>query len=289
MAPIPPLRLALLLLASLLPAQQAPPPAPPTQASESGGDVVVTGRRDIDATGITTSRQMNSLRTGSAGASRQNFAESERFARCAVKAGLKDVELLRRALDGVANSVRQDAAQRRFVQINANCAPDGTFARTAVGEVVNRGGPSSSVSESPLQEQQFYYDRGALFVQAVRVFAADTTLTTAQTGDPAVQARFIAREQAPARLRLPADARYFGAAVCLVQHQPGLATRLVVRDLSPTVRENIAAQIVNTTRQCFGGAKHVYFAAVQMRFYLADALYRWIVAARGVASLVPDR
>ncbi len=38
---------------------------------------------------------------------------------------------------------------------------------------------------------------------------------------------------------------------------------------------------------CIGGAKTVRVDASQLRAYTAEAVYSWIVAAKGAASLVP--
>lgn len=278
-----PLLLALLPPSGAAAAQQAGPPAaqPPTD------DVVVVGRRDLDPDALVTGRQLNSVKVGDPIRSRQNFDASDRFARCAIKADMKNTALLRAALDSPMNSVRQDNAQRRFVQTHAACATDSDVALSSIGQVLKTGG--SGPIETPARELQFYYDRGALFVQAVRAFAPGAKLTTAEMDAPAVQARMIARERPLARHRLPADARFFGAALCMVQAQPGLSLRLVTADLSTLERQAVAAAIANRSKRCFGAAKHVYFDPVQLRFYLADALYRWLVAVRGVDSLVPDR
>jgi hypothetical protein len=103
-----------------------------------------------------------------------------------------------------------------------------------------------------------------------------------------VQARFNAREVPLARFRLPVDRRYFEAAICFVRMEPALAVQLVKVERTQSINR-LAAAIVNRARPCIGNADRVYFDATQFRFYIADALYRWAVAARGTASLVPDQ
>lgn len=272
-------------LAVAAPAQTAAPQQPgPTPRSRSqatpesppSDDVVVTGLRDIDEkTSAVTTRTTTSGRTGRGSVfSRQAFNLAERFARCAVKREIRGRAELRGALDGTIGSARQVFQQGRFVQLNASCAADVDRAR-------------SGVSADTPGYNQFYYDRGALFLQALRVFAPGLKLTKAQTADPDVQRRFNLRETALARFRLPVDRTYFETAVCLVRLQPELSVRLLNVARYQDVTTNEAA-IVNGARICTGNARRVYFDPVQFRFYIADAVYRWALAAQNKATFIPD-
>ena len=40
-------------------------------------------------------------------------------------------------------------------------------------------------------------------------------------------------------------------------------------------------------KPCVSNARKVYFDPMQFRFYVADATYRWMVAAQGTTSLIP--
>jgi len=253
-------------------------------ASDGSDDIVVEGLRDIDGSSPATRKTLNTRRTGNQIRSRQNYDISDRFARCSIKVGMRDTRLLHLALDSVMNSVRQDNAQRRFIEGNPGCAADSTLAATE-GQTTMTGASDSSVGDT--SDPQFYYDRGAMFVRAIQVFAPDLKLTKEQLDNPTVQARFYEREQPLARFREPQDRQYLGVAICVVHYQPSLSIRLVVKDLPLSTREDIAAAIVNRSRSCFGNAKKVYFDTSQFRFYIADALYRWVAAVRGVNSLVP--
>lgn len=102
-----------------------------------------------------------------------------------------------------------------------------------------------------------------------------------------MQARFDGREIPLARFRLPVDRRFFEAAVCFVRLQPELASRLVQTDKAEAIAR-IEARMVNGAPICVGNARQVYFDPSQFRFYIADAVYRWAVAVRGVSSLVPS-
>ena len=259
--------------------QRPVPAATPTSEPTVSGlpdDIIVSGLRDIDDPKSPVTRAtLGSGRVGSGAVrSREVFSQSERFARCAVKPRSRARAELRGALDGVINGARQAFQQARFVQINAVCAPDVDTARRG-GYAAMSGGYDTR-----------YYDRGALFIAALDTFAPGLMLTKAQTADRAVQARFNAREEALARFRLPADRAYFEMAVCLVRLQPELSLRLI-RTNDVTAVGRVEAAIVSGARVCTGNARKVYFDPTQFRFYIADAVYRWAVAARGVESLIP--
>jgi hypothetical protein len=261
-------------------AQQTPPPPSLPPATPPTDDIVVTGLRDIDLDdpkAFVTHRTLGSSRTGtSAIASRSTFAVSERFARCAIDRDAGSRDMLRKTLDGAINGAGQRFWQGRFIGMKATCAQDPQFA--AIYGIASGTGPGYDPS---------YYDRGAMFVRAIRMFAPDLSLTRTQTADPAVQQRFDVREIPLARYRLPVDRTYFETAVCLVRLQPELSVRLV-RTQRTELIPRLEAAIVDRAPVCVGGARKVYFDPSQFRFYIADALYRWMVAARGVDTLVPS-
>ena len=256
-------------VAALLQTESPPPEVPATGSDE----IVVTGLRDIDdEDSAVTRRTLSSGRTGTgATASRKVFAHSQFFARCAMRRSPENLRMLRATLDGRINSAPQAYAQTRLAQLSASCLLD------PQGET----GTKSNVYDAR------YYDRGALFLETLRTFAPGLSLTRAQTNDPEVQARFNSREVPLARFRRPVDRRYFEAAVCFVRMEPTLAVRLMREERAESINR-LEAAMVNRARRCVGNAKRVYFDATQLRFYIADALYRWIVAAGGVSSLIPE-
>lgn len=269
---------ALLAIALTLGGATQDMPKPPPQATEPSDDIIVSGLRDLDEPGsAVTEGTLGSGRTGVGAARSRSVLElASRFAKCAVTDDEATLRLLRATIDGNINSARQRFSQTRLVQLKTTCAQDTQIA-TLYGQatVFNfyDGG---------------YYDRGALYLEALRRFAPDLKLTEKMTNDPSVQARFDAREVPRARFRLPVDRQYFEIAVCLVRMQPELAARLVGPGLSTDTINRIEAAIVNRSRVCVGNAKQVYFDASQFRMYIADAVYRWAVAARGVDSLIPS-
>lgn len=255
---------ALLLMAqsaqaSAIPAAQATPVAEPPSE-----DIIVSGLRDIDgAQSVVRARTLGSSRTGAAAASRADYSLARYFAACAVKRAPERLTWLRRAIDSRSNSKAQQFAVLRLQQMHPTCVWPGRSGAFA------------------------YYQRGALVTEALKAFAPTLALTTAQTSDPVVQARFNRRETPLAAFRLAADRRYFETAICFVRLQPSLSTLLVRTDRYEDMRR-IEAAIVNRTRGCVGNAQRVYFDATQFRFYIADAVYRWAVAAAGTDTLIPS-
>lgn len=245
-------------------------------------DVVVTALRDLENPQSPVTRgTLGSVKTGAGPvASRSVFNFSQRFARCAMKRTGGNLELLRRVLDGRTNSAAQRRAQQMLVLAHASCAQNPTAVLSSSG--IANAALSRSYDTS-------YYDRGALFIEAINAFAPGFRPTKLQTENTDVQLRFNVRELPLAKFRLPADRRYFEMAVCLVRLQPELATRLVSHDLKRSAISRIEAAMVNRARVCTGNARRVYFDPSQFRFYIADALYRWMVAAQGVTSLIPAR
>lgn len=258
-------------------------------------DIVVQGyrqRKDIrtsDATPTNTSVVRN----------RQNYEYAERMARCAGRSNLSDLRKLRAVVDGMVNSATHAVAQDRLKRIYITCSegtnllsftappPTGLQLATALAgsdsRTDNDGVPVSSEA-APLGHS--LYDRGAFVIEAIKRFAPELTLTPAETNDPIVQTRFNAREIPRNRYRLPVDYRYFATAVCLVRVQPSLSVRLAKTD-GPARANDLQAALIDQGRVCFGGAKRVRVDPTQFRIYIADAVYRWAVAARGVDSLIP--
>ena len=254
-------------------------------------DIVISGyrlRKDVDTavsypTAISTSKN------------RIRYDNSERMAKCAGRSRLSDFSLLRQVVDGEFNSARHAYAQDRLARTYATCGEgSGALLRQgneatemeAVSAFTGDSTPSSpNIEPYPLGHS--IYDRGALTIQVMKMFAPDLTLTLADTQDPAVQARFNVRELARNRYRLPIDYAYFEVAVCMTRLQPTLAVQLALSDGSARFGD-VQAALIDRARPCVGGAKKVLLDPSQFRVYVADAVYRWVVATRNVASLIPS-
>ncbi|KQR87828.1 hypothetical protein [Sphingomonas sp. Leaf343] len=270
----------LVLFASPAAAQTDPvrPPAtdlPKQPDTEPAKDIIVEGTRDLNADPPVSSKTLNSGRLGAGSLrSRRTYEMADRFARCSIRSDMNNKAALRQALDGAINGAKQKFWQGRFIGLNASCALDTRMALEYGVATIDDAYDTS------------YYDRGVMFLRALGAFAPDLELTKAQTSDPKVQARFNARETPLARFRLPVDMRYFEIAICLVRLQPEQSVRLIRTEGIEAVNR-LEGAIVNATPICTGGAKKVYFDPAQFRMYIADAVYRWAVAARGVDSLIP--
>lgn len=130
------------------------------------------------------------------------------------------------------------------------------------------------------------FDRGALLDQALRRYAPDISLTAAQTNNRAIQARYDAREVPRNRLRRADDKLFFEIATCMVRIAPRLSSALANERDDSERQERLAQAVVEKARLCIGGGK-LKVSPAMFRIYITDAVYRWAVAARNVASLLP--
>ena len=269
-------------------AQQPVPVAPPDDSRPD--DIVVTGYR----LGKTADARVRTPPMISTVDNRRKYEFSERLAQCAARSRLSDRSRLRAVVDGAFNSATQAMAQDRLKRTYITCSESPsllsfTSPPASAGEVqAALAGDFTGIAGFPQAAPlgRSIYDRGAFTVQALKMFAPDLVLTRRQTDDPAVQARFDAREVERNRFRLPVDYRYFEVAVCMVRVEPGLSVRLALSD-GPARLGDLQEALIDRARVCVGGAKHVQVDPTQFRLYIADAVYRWAVAARGVDSLIP--
>lgn len=274
-------------------AQTAPSSQKPS-ASSPKRDVEVVGER-IKEKPPTSVQQ--GLLSKDALQSRTTYDQSEQMARCAAR---RPVAKLRAIIDGVVNSAPQRAAVVDMLRSTITCnAQPGIISDLApvTGGISGvsggaDGGPNDSGTAGNLFEKfrsqggASIYDRGAILIEALRTYAPDLSLTRDETLDPVVQQRFNLREGPLNRMREPADYKYFEIAVCMVRMQPELS--VVLLDYKGNKRESTDTQsrLINGARRCVGNAKRVKVDATQFRLYIADAVYRWVVAARGVDTLI---
>jgi hypothetical protein len=271
-------------------AQSVSSHAASVQKDSEPDDIVVTGYRlrlDRDS----RVRPPAMLSTAQ---NRQKYEMSERLAKCAARSRLSSIARLRAVVDGSFNSAAHAFAQDRLKRTYITCS-EGTsllsFTQPPQSELQQIAADSGDFSGSPgiidnAPLGHSIYDRGAFTIQALKMFAGDLTLTRKDTEDRAVQARFDAREIPRNRFRLPSDYRYFATAVCMVRFEPALAVRLALSD-GPAQAGDLQDALIDRTRLCVGGAKRVRIDPSQFRLYIADAVYRWAVAAKGVDSLIP--
>lgn len=263
----------------------------PSQPAARPGDIVVEGYRGRKA----YEQRLHAPAATDVIGNRVAYGYAERLAKCAGRGKLSDPSSLSAVVDGVVNTATQAAAQDRLVRIYISCSESPTLASfTTVPQSKNMNvqyalqgdltGASSGADASPLGHS--IYDRGALTIEALKRYVPDLWLTSAETNDAAVQARFNARETVLNRHRLPEDQQYFQVAVCMVRVAPELSVRLAVSDGTARFGD-LQETLVDRARVCVGGAKKVRLDPTQFRLYIADAVYRWAVAAKGVNSLIP--
>lgn len=297
--PIKPLLVAAaaMMLGAPVTAQQQTPAASPA-ADSVPDDIVVEGYRnrpDIRTrakvpVAISTSRN------------RATYALSELLAKCAARSKLSDRKQLRDVVDGEFNTATMMMAQDRLKRTYITCTestvllsftspPQTDLTKSLLldagdGGAVRGGRDILSIGDAaPLGRS--IYDRGAFTIQALKMFAPDLQLTRAQTNDPAVQSRFNLREVPRNRFRLRVDYDYFTVAVCMVRVEPKLSVRLAMTEGGARFGD-VQAALIDRARICVAGAKNVQVDPTQFRLYIADAVYRWAVAARGVGSLIPE-
>lgn len=281
---------------SALAQSQARSPAQPrarVPADAVPDDIIVEGYRDRPDVQTKASLPSSAVSTSR---NRQTYEHSEQLAKCAARSKLSDRSRLRAVVDGEFNTATQIMAQDRIKRIYIGCSesasllsftspPQSDLEKAgAFGDKDTRTG-SFQTAGAPLGYS--IYDRGALTVQALKLYAPDLKLTRVQTNDAAVQSRFNLREVPRNRFRLPEDYRYFEIAVCVVRVEPKLSVRLALSDGSARFSD-VQAALIDRARVCVGGAKNVRVDPTQFRLYIADAVYRWAVAARGVDSLIPE-
>ncbi|RYY25682.1 MAG: hypothetical protein EOP62_12540 [Sphingomonadales bacterium] len=131
------------------------------------------------------------------------------------------------------------------------------------------------------------YDRMAIVEQAFLSYAPHFMLSRADTLDKAVIGRFDARETARGKYRTPLDRRYYDAVACMVQLEPESAVRLIRTPFGSGNEATLRAAIIAKTSRCTQNAKKVSVDPPQFRGYVADALYHWTIAAKGIETLVP--
>jgi hypothetical protein len=276
------------IAAAALFAQQSPASMDDSQPD----DIVVKGYRS----GKEPIKRVRAPAAVSIVRNRQTYEYSEKLAKCAARGRLANLSRLRDVVDGEFNQARQVAAQDRLFRINITCSQSTTLqnfrsppraAQSVDLQSAAQGGfagPLNIPDAAPLGRS--IYDRGAFTIAAMKMYAPGITLTRQEVNDPAVQARFNAREAKRNRFRLPADYRYFEVAVCMVRVEPRLAVRLALSD-GPARLGDVQEALIDRARICVGNAKSVRVDPTQFRLYIADAVYRWTVAVRGVDSLIP--
>lgn len=237
------------------------------------GEVVVQGSNDRNAP---PPPGINKVITG------QSFAivadRSARFAKCAKNL---DAKMLGPLIDGDMNSAPQTYALDRIIRANSGCYSDLPFA-SAPPQL----GECNPVAQQDIVTCRNLYDRGALLEEAMARYAPDATLSEADVNNPAIQQRLNMREAGRNARRIPSDRLLFQIGICMTRLRPDLVTRMVQAHGNPALQERLTLMVLDQARPCVGNAKKVTMEPIQLRYYLDDAFYRWVVAARDVGTLL---
>jgi len=253
---------------------QAERTAEPTSLPDasSNDDVIVTGLK-IPRQKLPTGVYWNYQSLFLSKIAREN---AEMFLQCALKKS--DTSDVRQVVDGEPNSATARFAQGWIKQTHRGCYPP-----TGAGIAQIATNRPDSIADLGISR----LERGVIVELALRTYAPDVALTPEMTADPAVQSRFQQREGLRNRLRLPDDRDALVFASCLVKEQPILATRLFRSDPGSLLERGLTQTIIVEGRACVGPISRVTVDPSLLRVYVMDAFYRWVVAARGVDSLIP--
>lgn len=199
---------------------------------------------------------------------------TDMFFRCALRAS--NMASLRQAVDGEPNSAKARTAQGLIILTQKGCYPP-----------IRQIGGSVSTTAAIADLGNSILDRGVMMEKVLKTYAPDAALTPAIVADPAVRDRFKMRESFRNRLRLPVDRSALIFASCLVREQPVLATRLFRSEPGSLLERGLIQAILVEGRDCTDGGRRITVDPTLGRVYIIDAFYRWVVAARGVDSLIP--
>lgn len=242
------------------------------------GDILVEGRQP----GIDQGVEINSVVPSAGPAIAEVDERAQMFARCAKKL---DLRWLRMIMDGEPNSASASLALDRAIRTNIGCYTNATllFPEPYLGDCqsfeVTRG----------IFRCRAPYDRGALFVAGIARYAPDSTLTRAETGNPIIQERLKRTEIYRNRKRFRADKQYMQLALCMVAVEPTLATAIVHMTEDGIARGRLVRRIVARTKPCYGNPVKFGYEPIEMRNYIVEAFYRWVLAARDVPTLLPGK
>lgn len=200
---------------------------------------------------------------------------ADMFLRCALKSS--DLKSIRMVVDGEPNSANARFAQGWIKTTHRGCYPPTTLAGYIAPAMPNT---IADVGGSIL-------DRGVIVESVLKAYAPDAALTPSITADAAVQSRFQQREGRRNRLRFPSDRDALVLASCLVRQQPVLATRLFRSNPGSLLERGLTQAIIVQGHECVGRVSRITVDPSLVRVYIMDAFYRWIVAARGIESLIP--
>lgn len=212
-------------------------------------------------------------------ASAVGMSEARRFLRCAHQI---DGKLLHNIVDHGGRDTKSRWALDRLIRQRSACHGSMYADPQPQAPFYGMCNPIGALCQS-------VFDRGVLFEYALGNFAPDLQLTRSDLQRREVRQRFLQHDLPKVRLRYPEDQRYLDIVSCVVQLRPEESLELIRLPEKSPKEDRLRALLVASVPACFGNAKKVTLDPNQFRVYVAEAIYNWAVAVKGVDSLVPGR
>ncbi|RYD93992.1 MAG: hypothetical protein EOP61_22505 [Sphingomonadales bacterium] len=255
--------------------QPAPASPPPGQGTPVYGDSIYVNGNQVSALG-------NMVGGTGAIASRIASTDAYMFVRCIRHA---PPQLLRPIVEGHARSPATHDALDRVIRANAGCYQGLGASPASAGQPYY--GDCNPVTLRGNTLCRAVYDRGALIEDAFKTYAPKFMLMPADMKNKAVIDRFASREAARGNFRSPMDRRFYEAVACMVQKEPQRAIRLLRAEPGLDREARLRQEMIFRSRTCIGNPNKLTVDPYQFRAYVADAVYHWTLAAKGVDTLVP--
>jgi hypothetical protein len=208
--------------------------------------------------------------------------KAQMFIRCAP---FFPPKILRRAIDGPLNRPTTLLAMDSFIRANQACWPDMPSPPLPPPPSLASCWQVYTVTGLPVCRSN--YDRGALLEAAIARFAPDAALTAPEVDDPIAIARLEAREKARLLFAYSDEKIRAQATQCLVRAEPDETTRMVHAHGDAALQTQYVYRILERAKHCLGNPERINVEPLYFRYVLTDAFYRWVVAVRGVDSLLP--
>ena len=132
-----------------------------------------------------------------------------------------------------------------------------------------------------------YYDRGAIFEQALDEYAPQLQLSHTETLDPAIRDRYLVREEQRNRFRTQTREN-FGFAASVVQINPESALAMLQETPGSEGEATLQFRLLEEGLLCLANleVEEIEVDGVLFRAFVAEAVYSWAVAAKGADSLL---
>ncbi|QIG79242.1 hypothetical protein [Stakelama tenebrarum] len=217
--------------------------------------------------------------------SRSVAGDAQRFVRCLRRV---DTATLREMMRALPESRPRAIALDRIIRRNTGCVsglPTQLMASPPYYGVCN------PVYYGDLPHEKVchaFYDFGALVEEILETYAGDLVLTSVDTRNRHVAARFLARQSERNASRSGTGREFFDVAACLVQLHPERALQLIRAEPGSDTEARLRGYLLGYSEGCLGRATEVRVDPSQFRVYIAEAVHEWALAAMNVETLIPE-